>query len=57
MRKKKVRAIAINSFALLVVRDLLSTEDHVTRLLSPAHTAGCGIRPIRWTYAPSHFLF
>src|SRR6266581_7110550 len=38
-------------------RDLLSTEDHVTRLLSPAHTARCGIWPMWRSYSVRDFVF
>src|ERR1700687_1602632 len=38
-------------------RDLLSTKNHITRLLSPAHTAGGGIRPMRRSHPVSYFVF
>jgi hypothetical protein len=38
-------------------RDLLPTEDHAARLLSPAHTACCGIGPMRRSYSARLFVF
>src|SRR5205823_8425424 len=37
-------------------RDLLSSKDHITRLLSPAHTASGGSPPLRTSHPPSYFL-
>src|SRR5437899_12961400 len=37
-------------------RDLLSSKDHITRLLSLAHTASGGIRPMRRSYAARDVL-
>src|SRR6266567_583783 len=38
-------------------RDLLSSKDHITRLLSPAQTASGGIRPMRRSHPVSYFVF
>src|SRR5438094_1391560 len=38
-------------------RHLPSAKHHVTRLVSPAHRARHGIRPVRWSYTPRHLVF
>jgi len=38
-------------------RNLLSSKDHITRLLPPAHTAGAGIRSMRGPYPMRYFVF
>jgi hypothetical protein len=38
-------------------RDLLSTKNHITRLLSPAHTPGRRMRPMRGSYPARYFVF
>jgi hypothetical protein len=37
-------------------RNFLSSKNHITRLLSPAHTAGGRIRPMRWSYSARDFV-
>ncbi len=38
-------------------RNFLSTENHITRLLSPAHATRCRIGPMRRSYPASDFIF
>src|SRR5713226_6114629 len=38
-------------------RNFLSSKNHITRLLSPAHTARGGIGPMRRSYPVSYFVF